>query len=691
MTSRRAAIAACLLLSVSNGAFAGIVRSLVEPEQIERAMVSGQVPVVELEQDPEKFRAQLLDFLHETEDALSVALAHPAIGPRLAEGLDAQQAIVPLSPETYAIVEEMDWDELAQLRDGLAGVRGALAAPALLRESLSRLPAPSDPALAASAEKLADCSDVYTEFNRLTPLAEAKRGVTIGRNIIGLAKEIMTMIADIGLAASAVCETPIDIPTSCTALPFIIIKGVFSAIDLALALTLDELGFQMTAADRCINLPACPPQGFSERFRQDEAPSLAGRGCDERDNNCTGGIDEIAEDDFDPVVSIDAALTARCYPDPVVAEAAARLAVHAYDDCTPLAEVPDDPQEGLLDIAFNYVPSSCEGTLIARATDKAGNESDPAAGMATVVIDDTPPEIALQDLSGNCQPTVEAARLAFGFGASDACTAVQSEVRVVEKECVADFQFDAVDGCGNRTTMLRSVRLDAAAPAVDIERLLLPEVEGRYCFASETDAVTEVAEATAIDDNCTDPLDLTFSTVAEPAGGNACDRLVTSTATDGCGLSSFDSLVARLDTTAPVVSCSVTQPILWPADLTMRDVGFSMTVNDDCGTRDVAVDVAITSDEPTSLDLAVQGDSDLSPDARIVGDGLGGILRIELRAERQQTQSADGRVYRIRVTATDGCGNSDYADCFVSVPKSLSNNRSELVNSGQNFDATVAN
>ena len=116
-----------------------------------------------------------------------------------------------------------------------------------------------------------------------------------------------------------------------------------------------------------------------------------------------------------------------------------------------------------------------------------------------------------------------------------------------------------------------------------------------------------------------------------------------------------------------------------------------MTVSDDCGSEDVAIDVAITSDEPTSLDLAVQGDSDPSPDARIVGDGLGGILRIELRAERQQTQSADGRVYRIRVTATDGCGNSDYADCFVSVPKSLSNNRSELVNSGQNFDATIAN
>jgi len=648
-------------------------------------MTTGATPIVVVAEDPQEFRTQLLDFLRDTEDALTVALAHPAVGPRLAEQLTGRGMTVPLSAETYRIIEQADWDELVQIREGFVAVPGALAAPALLRESVNRLPAANDPIFFDSAEGRAVCADVYTEFGRLVPLTESRRGVTIGSNVLGILFDVFQLIVAVMNSEVTICESPIDIPLAWAQIPGLVVKGIVDVIQLAFAFTQDELGFMMVDADRCINLTSCPQHGFTERFRPDDAPTLQGRGCDERDNNCAGGIDEIAEDRFAPVVSIDAALTSRCYDDPAIAEAAARLAVRAADDCVALSES-SQAGVGSLDVMFNR--AGCFGALMATATDNNGNMD--AAG-AMVVVDDTAPTITAANLSASCQPDVETARQAFGFTASDSCTAVRSDVRVVEKECVADFEFEAVDGCGNRSTEMRSVRLDAAAPKVDIERLLLPDVDGRLCFASEAGAVADVAEAATIGDNCTGRADLGFMTNAAPTGGNSCDRLLTATATDTCGFATSDSVVGRLDVTAPVVSCSVTEAILWPANSTMRNVGFAMTVADDCGAQDVTVDLVITADEPTSLDLSVQGASVPAPDASIVYDGAGNVSSILLRAERQQTQSADGRVYRIRVTATDGCGNSSFADCFVSVPKSLSNNRSELVNSGQQFDATVAN
>jgi len=685
MTGRIVAVVVSLqLASGVLPASAGISRTLPSSDQARQIMATGETPVFEVAQDPEEFRAQLLDFLRETDEAMQLALAHPAIGPALAGELGTRGMSFPLPVDVYGVIETADAEALLQVRTGFDAAPGALAAPALLREAVGRLPPPDDPVFGVASDGRATCQDVYTEFNRLAPLAEAQRGVAIGRNVVILLRDVFTLIWQIVNSQVAVCEFPVDIWLSWAQGPLILVRGIADVIDLALGLTSDVLGFQAVDADRCINLKTCPPQGFTERFRPDEAPSLAGRGCDERDNNCSGGIDEIDEDRFPPTVSIDAALTSRCYDDASTAEAAARLAVRASDDCVSLSQSPQAHQ-GALDVSFNR--AGCFGTLMATATDKKGNVG---TANAAVIIDDVAPQIALQD-PGLCQPDVESARLAFGFVASDTCTAVQSDVRVVEKECVADFEFDAVDGCGNRSTELRSVRLDHAAPDVNIERLLLPDVRGRLCFASEAGAVGEVEEATTISDNCTDRSDLSFMTTAAPTGGNTCDRLVTSMATDTCGLSTTDAVVTRIDTEPPVVTCSVTQPILWPADSTMRDVGFAMTVSDNCGAQDVTVDVKVTSDEPTSLDLSVQGANDPVPDATIVGNGLGGISAILIRAERQQTQSADGRVYRIRVTGTDGCGNSSFADCYVSVPKSLSNNRSELVNSGQMFDATVAN
>ena len=634
---------------------------------------------VELSENPEYFRTQLLDFVRDMDDALQTALQHPAIGPQLAVSIDGGSLQIPLPPETYRIIQDASLDELDQIRAGMAAAPGALNAPELLRIGLASLPP-----IARSAQ--AGCTDVYNDFATVVSLTEAQRGVTIANNVVALLVGVFKTIVDASNTFLAVCESPIDIPTSWSQIPSIIILGVVEIITLALDLTVNELAFSVVDADRCINLTTCPPHGFTERFRQEEAPDRLGKGCDNRDNNCVGGIDETSEDMFSPAVAIDAALTSRCYTNEVEAGAAAILAVRAQDDCVNLSRNPS-AHEGTLDVQFTR--STCIGTLLATATDKRGNTS---AANAIVAIDDVAPLIGLQDLSNTCQPTVEAARNAFGMMATDDCSGndVRTNVMVVEKECVADFEFEAIDGCGNRTTTQRSVRLDGSAPDVNIDRLLLPTVDGRFCFGSEPSALAEVAEATRYLDNCAPPELLDFVTTATPTGDNSCDREVRSTVTDNCSLGNSDSLQVRLDGAPPTISCTIATPILDPPDSRWVDVGFVLDVNDDCGAEDVKIDITVTSDEPTSFQLDVKGEDDLAPDAR-VEFGPGNVPIVFLRAERQQTTSADGRVYVIRSTATDACGNQSHADCYVVVPKVQTANRSDVVNSGQNFDATKRN
>ena len=173
---------------------------------------------------------------------------------------------------------------------------------------------------------------------------------------------------------------------------------------------------------------------------------------------------------------------------------------------------------------------------------------------------------------------------------------------------------------------------------------------------------------------------------------DVCDIDVTSTAEDECGFSSSDSVTVRVDTTPPVVTCSVEQHLLWPADDTLVDVGFQMTAFDNCEDNP-DVEVFVTSDETTSLLYPVHGSDDPSPDAVVQRDGQGNVQRILLRAQRRQTSAYDGRVYRIRLVATDSCGLSSETECFVSVPKVFSsgNGAGSVVNSGQFHDATKIN
>ncbi len=96
---------------------------------------------------------------------------------------------------------------------------------------------------------------------------------------------------------------------------------------------------------------------------------------------------------------------------------------------------------------------------------------------------------------------------------------------------------------------------------------------------------------------------------------------------------------------APTVSCSVAQPLLWPPNHRLVNVGLSVTV-----------------DPPDAeLHLLVYADDNANPsDAADIGPGT-----LRLRAERQG--HGDGRVYLIVVTATNS-GGTGFDVCAVVVP-----------------------
>lgn len=92
--------------------------------------------------------------------------------------------------------------------------------------------------------------------------------------------------------------------------------------------------------------------------------------------------------------------------------------------------------------------------------------------------------------------------------------------------------------------------------------------------------------------------------------------------------------------------------------------GFSMADNG-CGA--VTTQLGVFSNEPD----VISGDADgnFSPDAKNIGAGT-----LRLRAERANGEDGQGRVYLIRVTATDSSSNQSNKCVAVVVPPSNSPN-----------------
>ena len=117
------------------------------------------------------------------------------------------------------------------------------------------------------------------------------------------------------------------------------------------------------------------------------------------------------------------------------------------------------------------------------------------------------------------------------------------------------------------------------------------------------------------------------------------------------------------DVEAPVITASVVNTCLWQPNHDLNNVGFSLAVSDNCTpAADIVVDVRVTSDERP--EVQTQGDGNFSPDAVVTGTGFNRVVR--LRSERMGGE--DGRVYLIRITATDQYNNTSLKVLRVGVP-----------------------
>ncbi len=129
---------------------------------------------------------------------------------------------------------------------------------------------------------------------------------------------------------------------------------------------------------------------------------------------------------------------------------------------------------------------------------------------------------------------------------------------------------------------------------------------------------------------------------------------------DAFGQAGEDSTqVNVVDTTPPVVSCSVATPVLNQTNHDLVNVGLAGSAVDQCeGELSVTVNVFADEDDEENT-----GDGRHSPDAKDLAVGS-----LRLRAERKG--NSDGRVYLVIAAATDSSGNRGFSCCTVTVPHS---------------------
>ena len=645
-------------------AFAMLVGSPV-PAQVSGLSQSEPVPTVdnvigdkgapEID-DVELFRQEVLQMIDELEKALDRAARNPVVGPDVTRILAASGIALPFPKSIRHTIETASFEEMVLARSVFAADRAMFRVPAVLYDALGELET-----IESSARSGELCETNYGEFNRANTKGDVITGLTIANDVVTLITKATVLFKEF-LGASTE-DTPFigKIP----AIPVMVIAGlleitskVLSVISSSIALAKDVN--ELAIADCCVD-PAV-------------SQGLFGRGCDNRDNNCAGGTDEAAEDLFAPSLNVDTSLFERCYTGANEAQEALEFAVTTGDDCSKVSP----------SIQLNVVTSICTGFATVQVSDDSGNST--SAGPLELTVDSQAPTLSVPPLQA-CYATIVDARNDFARTVVTDCTDVLVDIDTVPAECSAQLSFTAVDECGNRSEHIDDVVVDGDPPQVDIRKLLLPSVDGLFCFDSAASAVSAVDNVVTILDNCTPETDLNISTTSS---GPRCAMTVTTSAIDECGRVGVDTLPIRIDNTPPVVSCSVATPTLWPADETMRDVGFVMTVTDDCDPYgDIQIDVVVTSDEPTALARRTLGGPDPFPDAELINGADGNVGTILLRAERSDYGPADGRLYRIRVVATDGCGLASQTDCWVDVPREL--NKGQGVNTGQKYRADRQN
>ncbi len=236
--------------------------------------------------------------------------------------------------------------------------------------------------------------------------------------------------------------------------------------------------------------------------------------------------------------------------------------------------------------------------------------------------------------------------------------------------CGSDsFTYTITDGNAN---------FDTATVNVTVDCVNDPPIANNDSYNINQDTTLTVS-APGVLDNDTDVDDVSFTAVYDL--GNGPNHGVLTLNADGSfeyepdpgftGMDTFnyhaddgtdDSNVATVtitinDTQAPVIECSVETALLWPPNSDLVNVGFNVTATDNDGLPPVMV-IDVFSDEDDQTD---SGSGVMSPDARDIANET-----LRLRAERRG--DSDGRVYIIRITATDSSDNTSVHYCTVVVP-----------------------
>ncbi|MEO5856186.1 MAG: HYR domain-containing protein [Chthoniobacterales bacterium] len=138
---------------------------------------------------------------------------------------------------------------------------------------------------------------------------------------------------------------------------------------------------------------------------------------------------------------------------------------------------------------------------------------------------------------------------------------------------------------------------------------------------------------------------------------------ITWKATDAVGrMATCAQTVTVNDLEPPVITASVGATCLWPPSHDLVDVGLSLAVSDNCTpAAQIAIDVKVTSDERAE---EAGGDGKFSPDAVVSGTGVNRTIKLR----RERVGGRDGRVYFIRITATDQYNNASLKMLRVDVP-----------------------
>lgn len=132
---------------------------------------------------------------------------------------------------------------------------------------------------------------------------------------------------------------------------------------------------------------------------------------------------------------------------------------------------------------------------------------------------------------------------------------------------------------------------------------------------------------------------------------------------EGGGLNDIQVFVAAGDTTKPTLAPVASTDTLWPPNHQMVEVVIAANAADDSGS--VKLSASVSSNEPQ--EGLGDGDEPLDWTEPAVNQA-NGTVRLQLRAER--SGAGIGRVYSVKLTATDPSGNAASASVEIKVPHS---------------------